>query len=344
MTIKQLSATEIIDSIVHVTGHTNREMLEASLASTLYELLDVQRVALYKVHYEHNQPHCFLTLEVIKYVLHFYEAGETPKQNNNLEINNYLKQCVSTQRAAEVVTNEGQYFYLRPISNHLGEITGVFCLDSNTKNTPSDMKFIEGYFKIFRNYLNILDVSEHDSLTGLLNRRTFDQNLEKLLAEWHKAHDYPVIENHNYPLRRQAQESKSNWLAVIDIDHFKQVNDEYGHLYGDEVLLLLSNIMRECFRGYDKLFRFGGEEFVVILRSTDQSGVDGALERFRASVESYQFPKNEEITVSIGYAESHSHSIPAQLLGQADEALYQAKNLGRNRICQFEQLKATSAA
>ena len=64
---------------------------------------------------------------------------------------------------------------------------------------------------------------------------------------------------------------KGNWLAVIDIDHFKRINDEYGHLYGDEVLLLLSNIMRKVFRSYDKLFRFGGEEFVVILPSTDDS-------------------------------------------------------------------------
>ncbi len=319
-------------------------MLDANLASTLNELLDAEWVAQYKMYYEHNEPQFHLTLEVVKHVIHFYEPEEKPKHNNCHKINAYLKQCVTTRRSAEVVTAEGQCLYLIPIPNHRGEISSIFCLGNLTENTQNDKKFIEGYFRIYRNHLKILNISEHDCLTGLLNRRTFDQNLGELLAEWHKVNDRSEIEHQSYPVRRQTHESKSNWLAVIDLDHFKQINDKYGHLYGDDVLLLLANKMRECFRSYDKLFRFGGEEFVVLLRSTDQTGAEAALERFRSSLENYQFPNHEVITVSIGFVESHNHASPVQLLGQADEALYHAKNLGRNRICQFENAAATSVA
>ena len=334
------SANKIIESIAHVTGHADRELLEASLASTLYELLDVDRVVLYKVFYEHKQPQCYLALEVFDNKVHVHRSGHMLSQSELDEIGG-LEECIRTQQTVQVQIDPVTSLYLNPINNHLGTVSGVFCLTGNKKHYQDNKKFIEGYFQIYRNYLHLLDKSEHDALTGLLNRRTFDQNLEKVLAEWHKENDSRESADANLPLRRHEKVKKGNWLAVIDIDHFKQVNDRFGHLYGDEVLLLLSNIMRESFRGYDKLFRFGGEEFVVILRATDLAGAAKALERFRVAVETYYFPQIGNITVCIGFTQITNQAIPAEVLGHADDALYYAKNHGRNRVCQFEQLVAT---
>jgi len=331
------SADEIIESIAHVTGHTDRELLETSLASTLYELLDVERVALFRVFYEHNHPLCYLAIEVANNKAQLFHSGETLSPEQLAKVSG-LEECISRKTIVQSPPGQTPCYFLYPIISNLGTISSVFCLSGQSINSQDNERFIKGYFQIYSNYLHLLDESEHDPLTGLLNRRTFDHNLERVLAEWHKIQDMHDGDRAQQPLRRDNKEKKGNWLAVIDIDHFKRVNDCYGHLYGDEVLLLLSNIMRESFRGYDKLFRFGGEEFVVILRSTDLAGASMALERFRNAVEAYTFPQIGEINVSIGYVQITNQSIPAQVLGHADEALYYAKHHGRNQVRQYEKL------
>src|SRR5205085_360480 len=131
------------------------------------------------------------------------------------------------------------------------------------------------------------------------------------------------------------------WLGVIDIDHFKRVNDTFGHLIGDEVLLLLATMMKVSFRTYDKLFRFGGEEFVVLLKPTDSNNAHAAFERFRKDIEARNFPQVGRITVSIGYARIGPKDQPTVVIDRADEALYWAKEHGRNRTFNYETLIAS---
>ncbi|WP_374477371.1 GGDEF domain-containing protein [Zoogloea sp.] len=119
---------------------------------------------------------------------------------------------------------------------------------------------------------------------------------------------------------------------------FKRVNDQFGHLYGDEVLLLLARIMQESFRHQDRLFRFGGEEFVVILRATSEDEVAVALERLRASVEGHLFPQVGTVTVSVGYTGINSSDTIPDIVGRADDALYFAKENGRNQVSSYERL------
>jgi len=124
---------------------------------------------------------------------------------------------------------------------------------------------------------------------------------------------------------------------VVDIDHFKQVNDQYGHLYGDEVLILMANILRASFRSHDRVFRFGGEEFVILLRSTTYVDACKIFDRFRQHVEEYDFPQVGKVTVSLGFV-GISHETPVVILGHADQALYHAKKNGRNRVCFYDDL------
>ena len=124
------------------------------------------------------------------------------------------------------------------------------------------LQVMEGILSVYRNYQSLLDYSERDSLTGLLNRKTFDEKFARMVNA--RPSDSVARDDNE---RRHHAETKSQWLAVIDIDHFKRVNDQFGHLYGDEVLILVANVLRTSFRAQDRVFRFGGEEFVVLLRS-----------------------------------------------------------------------------
>ncbi len=164
-----------------------------------------------------------------------------------------------------------------------------------------------------------------DPLTGVLNRRAFFQ---LALPEFERARRY------------------HHWLSfiLIDIDHFKNFNDSYGHLVGDQVLENLARACQHALRDADKLARYGGEEFVIMLPETDTAGVRLAAERLRQIIAAIKMDTIQgpiQITASLGAATfspfSSSQSLD-RLLSQADQALYFAKQTGRNRICLWEEL------
>ena len=174
-----------------------------------------------------------------------------------------------------------------------------------------------------KKYRDILErISLIDGLTGIANRRNFDQTLEK---EW----------------RRALRKGDILSLAVVDIDFFKKYNDYYGHLEGDKCLQDVSSILKESlYRAADLVARYGGEEFVVLLPSTTNVEALVVLERIRSNVEELRIPHKmsevaEHVTVSIGLASAWpgADKTSSDLIRQADTALYQAKNSGRNRIC-----------
>lgn len=184
------------------------------------------------------------------------------------------------------------------------------------------------------NYVGLLDYSELDSLTGLNNRKTYDEAFEKLLASISGS---PQLLDGD-ERRHDAGAQESFWLGEIDIDHFKRINDTFGHLFGDEVLLRLANLMRQCFRATDGLYRFGGEEFVVMLKSSSKENAERTFERFRSAVEKHDFPQVGQVTCSIGYTRVIRSLLSTDILGQADAALYFSKDNGRNQVNSFDDL------
>ena len=174
----------------------------------------------------------------------------------------------------------------------------------------------------------ILKMAHTDALTGIMNRRAF---MERLEEETIRAH------------RNQTPLS----FIISDIDHFKRVNDTYGHQVGDLVLQHVSALFKMALRPYDLLGRYGGEEFVVCLPGVDETSVANTAERLRKRVAAMdiQTPQGTiDITVSFGTA-TLRHS-PAEemenLVRRADEALYRAKEGGRNRVCQADAEKHLS--
>ncbi len=230
------------------------------------------------------------------------------------------------------------YLSVYPIVGQHG-VVGLLEMISDP-HSDMDKHLILALLKVYSNYLTLLDESETDTLTGLLNRRTFDNNIEKIISEYSVSDDEQTKSDPQNPARRAESSEFPHWLAVIDIDHFKRVNDKFGHLYGDEVLLLLARQMRLIFRQNDKLFRFGGEEFVVVLDRTSQENAKVVLERFRSAIEHFRFPQVGKVTVSIGFVRMDKVDVSSAIIGRADQALYYAKHHGRNQVCFYEDLIA----
>jgi diguanylate cyclase (GGDEF)-like protein len=195
-----------------------------------------------------------------------------------------------------------------------------------------------GLIEYFGNHIALLDYGEADTLTGLSSRKTFDKHLFELLgrAATDELHGY-AGDTH---MRRHSKPKGNHWLAVCDVDHFKRVNDDFGHLIGDEVLIMLAQTMRHSFRFDDQLFRFGGEEFVTLLQPTEQECATATLERFRNAVETQIFSRVGHVTVSIGFSALLPNDTPTDAIDRADEALYYAKRNGRNRVECYEKLVA----
>ncbi|WP_068618932.1 sensor domain-containing diguanylate cyclase [Paenibacillus tuaregi] len=165
-------------------------------------------------------------------------------------------------------------------------------------------------FHNFNEDMNQLRDEVHvDGLTGLSNRKAFD----KVMTKW--------ISNH-VPYS----------LVLLDIDHFKQVNDTYGHLIGDEVLRFLSRLMEEVSGEDSHVFRYGGEEFAILVKHEETSHALRTAERVRKILATTESPTGEAITISAGIATFPDHALDAhELIRQADRALYQSKLDGRNR-------------
>lgn len=171
-----------------------------------------------------------------------------------------------------------------------------------------------------RSDLELRSMAMTDFLTKALNRRAFTERAEQQMALAHRT---------GLPLA----------LLMIDVDHFKQVNDEYGHAAGDAVLVEIARVIGGCIRKQDTLGRYGGEEFGVLLPSTDQAGAMVVAEKLRSTVEAMRCrakSKSISVTISIGVTFCHATCANCspdlnEFLGDADRALYQAKHSGRNR-------------
>lgn len=152
-----------------------------------------------------------------------------------------------------------------------------------------------------------------DGLTGLYNRHRLAQEIDGILAE---------ADHCNVPIS----------LIMLDIDNFKNVNDKYGHLVGDEVLKEISQIVKRLIRKADKLFRVGGEEFLILLPRTDIVEVAEVAEKIRKILEEKRLLHVGQVTVSLGVAERYKGEPFQEALMRADDNLYQAKKHGRNRV------------
>lgn len=182
------------------------------------------------------------------------------------------------------------------------------------ESASKNLRLVEQMQKVAELNQQLTVLATTDSLTSLLNRRAFEHNLSLELA---------IVERRSTPLS----------LVIIDIDHFKRINDNYGHAGGDKVLQTIATLLTSIARNIDVVARIEGEEFAVILPNTDAASCLGVAERMRTAVANADWPDTPQ-TISLGTATLLNSENASSLFARADKALYSAKQNGRNRIVQ----------
>lgn len=164
----------------------------------------------------------------------------------------------------------------------------------------------------------LLEQANNDALTKIYNRHVFNQDIEKM-----------------NPQRKNI----GQFLMIIDIDHFKNVNDSYGHSTGDNVLIQLSEIISKSIREHDKFYRIGGEEFAIITLHATLNDAFEFAERLRNEIKASSFEKIGSLIVSIGISQLTQDDTGTKLFDRADRALYDAKENGRDQVQAFVALE-----
>jgi len=324
--------SELVEHLAELTGFRDRDVLDVTLAGAFRDLLHPRSVAIYRVVGDDRNQH-WLTRARLAEGDAVATADPAWVDLDHLPaLAEHPARCEALS-GQTVVTRQGDAgLAVFPLATDR-EVVGVLELVTDGELQAEAQRMVCSILRIYRNFQGLLDYSERDTLTGLLNRKTFDESFLKISS----AIPTPIS---SHDARRTSGPGSRYWLGMIDIDHFKQVNDTYGHLIGDEVLLLLSRLMRSSFRFHDRLYRFGGEEFVVLMRCDNEVDAQRAFERLRLNTSAYAFPQVGHITVSVGFSELKSADSPSAAIERADRAVYYAKSHGRNQVQSHADLVA----
>jgi diguanylate cyclase (GGDEF)-like protein len=321
--------SELVDHLAELTGHRDRDVLDVTLVGALRDMLGTLSVSIFRSVGDAGQER-WLTRARLTGDEAVAQADPAWSDMEDLPLLASHPSRLAALRGERMIEVAGQtHQTLFPVATDR-EVIGVLEIETANGLDAQQQRMVASVLRIFRNFQGLLDYSERDSLTGLLNRKTFDESFLKASAEPDAA-----LGDHADG-RRTVGDACSYWLGVIDIDHFKNVNDNYGHLIGDEVLLLLSRLMRGSLRTRDRLYRFGGEEFVALMRCHGPESAALAFERLRGNTEQFAFPQIEHITVSVGFTEVKPGDTPGGAFERADKAVYYAKAHGRNQV-QFHE-------
>jgi diguanylate cyclase (GGDEF)-like protein len=326
------SLSELLESFARTTAFRDRDQIDVSVARLLHDYVEAHRVVVYRLVNDGNMPRVQRRLLIDR---DGQEHGAQVRPLNQLPgllEKPHWYECEIAQDAVHYEADAGSEASMGtvfPLMNEQG-VVGLIEIELDRERdslSPRDVRLIGGVLRLLGNHLAVLDYGQRDTLTGLLNRKTFDQSFDKILER-------------NRILSRDPGNAVPAWFAIADIDRFKTINDRFGHLFGDDVLLLVARLMRQSFRGSDQLFRFGGEEFVVVLEASTPDNAEAALERFRRRVAEHAFPQLGQVTISIGYTHIGVTDPAVTCFDRADAALYFAKEHGRNQVRCYESLIA----
>lgn len=299
-----------------ITAQSDYHALTHHFLGLLEHLPQVEHVAAYEIYGGSNRKACEANSVCEQLIRRFPLELSAKEQESNAEL---LDEINSVNGFHPCQPNADGLFTRIVVS--IRDVTGPDrALVLGGKFDVENVGLIENLVALYRNQVALHDGRERDVLTKLLNRQSFDRRLVRV-CEYFQQHPVEDFEQDN-----------SSWLAILDIDHFKRINDTFGHLYGDEVLLIFSQLLEKHFRYNDFLFRFGGEEFVVILNLVNRVNAEATFNRFRENIAEYPFPTVGQVTISIGMVHVDSAIMPTTLLDWADQAMYQAKRDGRNRL------------
>jgi diguanylate cyclase (GGDEF)-like protein len=326
----QISTIRIVDSLAEITRYKDRELLERSLAATLTELFPNEEFRLCRLLEADSK----IELILLIYANHGtvvcgQHSGKYKVPANLLET---VLIAVESRDVAEQRDPEtGLSTFVYPVYDKQDKIFSVL-IHGTDHPCFETQRLTYGLLRIYSNYFSLLEASHRDKLTNLFNRETLDAAITKKIIGHAKRTQR--LERGG----RRSDDEWHSWLCLIDVDHFKRINDEWGHLYGDEVLILMARLLESIFRDEDLIFRYGGEEFVVLFRTRSLEDALSVCERARRTIEQHSFPGVGQVTASLGTTEILNQESTSMVIDQADQALYYAKGHGRNQVHFYEIL------
>lgn len=322
--------SDLIDTVARLNAGRDRDSLERALLNVIVEVFDPLSAVFCRIVSlpDGARVHERLT----------YERGgaiAVAQLPENLRTLARVERCGF---AAEVGTGEredlwladcssqGRHVYVAPVRNDFSRV-GWIEVETDAPLEQELAATLAAMMRVYSNHVAVLDYSERDALTRLRNRKTFDDTFVRLV---YGAPREPDRERDDQ--RGTGNGDAAHWLGMADIDHFKRINDTYGHQTGDRVLETVSRLTRETIRCSDSFARWGGEEFMVLLPMTPLDGTISLTERIRQALARFAFDPVPEVTCSFGVTEYAPGDTSDSIVKRADEALYWAKTAGRNRI------------
>ena len=319
---------QVLPHLAELTNQRQREQLEITLAEALMACVEPQAIQ-------------FLTLVAKGKELSWFSRGcffanKPPQlqeiigaQFEDMELLGYNSaRLLVYQSASEHVSSQDkQTCTIFPVLGEHG-VESLVEITTATALQPLMMTVVKNMLQVFLNMNILLDHSERDGLTGLLNIKSFQAAFLKAQA------GVPLLgrDARIYDMYRESEIPDVYWIAMVDIDYFKRVNDKFGHLVGDDILFQVAQLLKQNFRFHDRMYRFGGEEFIILMRCHNLKDATTAVERFRKQIHEYEFSNIGSLTMSIGLTQLLNIDTPATALDRVAKAIYRAKTEGRNRV------------
>ena len=342
--MKKFNGIDLVDSLAEITRHYEIDVIERSLLKTLCDTVaadsrSADEFRIYRV---------LSNDETIALALMSYSKNgiidTLDREIRDPELPDYLIEAVNDalhQKTVQVIPKSeaiDKNHIIYPSINKNDDAFAILIHSCDLIDYESQ-RLIHALLKVYANYLELIDKARRDKLTQLLNRETLNDEITRIIIR-NNTPKNSILKFKSYPDNdnRHSLENSTYWLAIIDIDFFKKINDVYGHLYGDEILILVARLLNKSIRSHDFAFRYGGEEFIIILLANGYENATIAFERIRLAINNNSYAKVDQLTVSIGVSQIANQGDPAKIIEQADKALYYAKEHGRNQTHFYEKL------
>ena len=320
--------SEIIDHLASLTGLRDRDTLDVTLAHAMRDFLAPRRVAVYRLVGDQGEERWLTRAALLADSPAatadpaWVDLDTLPRATERPE----WLECLTTAKIIESKA-DACITTLFPVMSDTGAI-GVIELQTERLIGAKMRRLVFGVLRIYRNVQTLLDYSERDTLTGLLNRKIFDDS-------FYKVSSLPLLDAKLDENERRHAAGSRYWLGVVDIDHFKTVNDRFGHGMGDEALRLVAETVRGKLRRHDLLGRYGGDELALLFPETRLEGAKQVSDRIRRAVAEIRLIRGDvpvQLTISTGIVERRADESLDAACQRADTALYEAKDSGRDCV------------
>jgi diguanylate cyclase (GGDEF)-like protein len=330
----------LIEHIVKLTDHRDRDLLELTLSKALIDLLPIVRIVIARVMREDGDRRW---LEVARLDA---KGGGKVIDPTRVDFQSLVKledagdrfKCLESRNRVEIAWAgpDGPRINMLPLySSSRSDDEGVIELHSDSALSPEALAMVDHLRRIYRNMYSLLEFSDRDAMTGLLNRKSLeDAFYSAVLEDLDEAVSSAQI-SAGAEQERRHRVPANYWLGSAIVDNFGLINAKHGLMVAEEVLSLVARVMNNTFRTYDRLYRFGGEHYGVLMHCPDEALVLAAFERFRVNVEKFKFPQVGRVTVSCGFTSVMENDSPSSALDKTQRAVDFAKRSGGNKACSY---------